>query len=174
MAALPGYPAWPGSSPGTHRPQAVPEAVVGHVLSSSVMSWIALRDWPRLCQWSAHRWLSSLCLLMGRSGVPGSGGQSCSHWRGLVRRRALELHHSPAVLPALPACWLTWRRAALPCPVCPAGLPEQPGRAVGASRHCSNSGFSAQSWAVCTPCKITAESVTSGEFRWFSPWWFSL
>lgn len=50
---------------------------------------------------------SSLCQCMGRSGVPSSKGGG--------------LHHTTAALPALPGCWHTWRRAALPSPVCAAG-----------------------------------------------------
>lgn len=124
-----------------------------------------------------------------------SEGQSCSHWRGLVRRRVLELHQTPPGVPALPGCWHTWRTAAL-CPMCPAGAPEQPGTALTlpvllqlvllCPEHRAGSLHSVLvspgcrgchlSWPVCTPCKSTAESMTPGGSRrgsssaWVNEW----
>lgn len=107
-------------------------------------------------------------------------GQSCSQWRGLVREEST----------GAPSCWSPCsptllahvRRAALPCPVCPSDpraawqscecLKVLLQLVLLCSEHRAGSLHSVlvspgcrgchMNWPVCTPCKITGQSVTPG------------
>lgn len=181
--STPGCPAWPGSSPGRARgwPGSCPGLLWG--IAPACARAVPTVPTEQPVPGDGHSVVMGTlwCLaLKGRAAHPGEDVGGAQHWSSITAL-LVSLH--------------TWRRAraALPCPVCPAA-PRAAWQSCGCLKallqlvflcpgHRAGSLHSVLLSPGCRGCHLSwqsalpvtsLESVTPGELRWFSPWWFSL